>query len=85
MEQELLRILEKFYKKLQDNVIRSEKRLLHDSVLLTLINVKSNTTSKLLNVYNEILFASQNFSNDFFANIKSTCCAAQVSENPSPI
>lgn len=49
MEKELFAILEKFYKKLHDNVIREKKSLEHNSVLFTLIGVSSNTASKLLN------------------------------------
>jgi len=49
MKQELFTIIEKFYKKLHDNVLRSEKRFKNDSVLLTLIKITSNKTSKLLN------------------------------------
>ncbi|SRR5579884_314450 len=42
-------ILQQFYKKLSDNVKRSEKKLEYNSVLLTLYKITSNKASKLLN------------------------------------
>lgn len=48
-EHKSLGILKKFYRKLYYNVLRSEKKLESDSVLLTLIKITSNKTSKLLN------------------------------------
>lgn len=49
MEKKLFKILEKFYKKLFENVIRSEKKLEANSLLLTFVKITSNKTSKLLN------------------------------------
>lgn len=44
-----LLLLEKFYKKLEGNIIRSEKKLENNSLLLTLIRTTSNKTSRLIN------------------------------------
>lgn len=49
MERKSYEILEDYYKNLHDNVLRSEKRLINNSVLFTLIKITSNKTSKLLN------------------------------------
>lgn len=49
MERTSFEVLEVYYKKLHDNVLRSNKKLNNDSVLFTLINITSNNTSKLLN------------------------------------
>lgn len=49
MEKKQFKILENFYKKLSENVLRSEKKFESGSVLLTLVKITSNKSSKLLN------------------------------------
>ncbi|MHA1660156.1 MAG: hypothetical protein ACTSUT_13665 [Promethearchaeota archaeon] len=49
MEKLNFEILEKFYKRLHDNVLREEKKLEKNSILITLIKIKSSKTSKYLN------------------------------------
>lgn len=49
MENQFFEILEKFYKRLYDNVLRQEKKMENNSVMLTLIKITSGKTSKLLN------------------------------------
>jgi hypothetical protein len=48
MEEELIKILSIFYCKLQNNIIREEKKLKNDSVLWTLIEMQSKKTEKYL-------------------------------------
>ena len=49
MDKKTLNILEKFYKKLRVNFLREEYKLEKGSILLALVKMTSNKTSKLLN------------------------------------